>query len=205
MSVGPQCPLTYAFPVAYYTQRADRRLPRVMDVEPFISLRNSLPPNQYESARASRPRGRGHSSQSEADEDDSDPSVDPPPPPAPQAPAMTSAPLANASSSMPAVTQTHGEAPQAGPSQILHSTLRGIAAAPSAFPVPTSGSMMGSPTTARSPGQHQAASEGDGQAGGDGRTFDLAPLVYDQLAPYPPRHPVDSVALRSLDVRVRLV
>lgn len=117
---------------------------------------------------------------------------------------MTSAQPAGVSSLVPAVTQTHGEAPQAGLSQIAHSTLRGIAAAPAAFPVPTSGSMVG-PTTAHSPGQRQAASEGDGQAGGDGRRFDLAPLVYDRMAPYPPRHPVDSVALRSLDVRVRLV
>ena len=118
---------------------------------------------------------------------------------------MTSALPASSSSSMPAVNQAHGEAPQAGSSQIPHPTLCGIAVVPAAFPNPTSGSMGGSPTTAHSPGQSQAAPEGDGQASGDGRRFNLAPLVYDRMAPYPPRHPVDSVALRSLDVRVRLV
>lgn len=164
----------------------------MLDIEPFKSLRNTLPPHQYESARASRPRGRGNSSQSEEiDEDDSDPSNDPPPPPA------------SSLSSMLAVNQTHGEAPHAGPSQIPHSAFRSIAAAPAAFPAPASGSMGG--PTARPPGQPQTASEGDGQAGSEGRRFDLAPLVYDRMAPYPPRHPVDSVALRSLDVRVRLV
>lgn len=182
------------FPVAYYTQRADRQLPRVFDVEPFRSLRNTLPPHQYESARASRPRGRGSSSQSEeADEDDSDPSSDALSLPTLQVPAMTSAPPA--SSSVHTVNQTHGEAPLAGHSQILHSTLRAI---PAAFAAPASGS-MGSPATVHPPDQ------GDGRTGVDGRRCDLAPLVYDRLAPYPPRHPVDSVALRSLDVRARLV
>ncbi|KAI0725274.1 Gti1/Pac2 family-domain-containing protein [Fomitopsis betulina] len=132
--------------VAYYTQRADRQLPRVFDVEPFRSLRNTLPPHQYESARASRPRGRGSSSQSEeADEDDSDPSSDALSLPTLQVPAMTSAPPA--SSSVHTVNQTHGEAPLAGHSQILHSTLRAI---PAAFAAPASGS-MGSPATVHPP------------------------------------------------------
>ncbi|PCH36016.1 hypothetical protein WOLCODRAFT_28281 [Wolfiporia cocos MD-104 SS10] len=34
---------------------------------------------------------------------------------------------------------------------------------------------------------------------------DLAPLIYLRTTPYPPRHPIDCVALRSLDCMVRIV
>ncbi|KZT10894.1 uncharacterized protein LAESUDRAFT_693320 [Laetiporus sulphureus 93-53] len=37
------------------------------------------------------------------------------------------------------------------------------------------------------------------------RGDDLAPLIYMRASPYPPRHPIDKYALRSLDCRMRIL
>ncbi|KZT71707.1 hypothetical protein DAEQUDRAFT_723785 [Daedalea quercina L-15889] len=198
-------------PVAYYTKNTDKRLTRVFNAPELAHYRGRFSPDRYMNARVSKTRGRSNSNRSEeGDGDDSDMGNEPPDAP-PHAPHGAAPGPSNAAG--PAPPNAGFATPDAGPadSAAQPPSQRGGAAAQdpgtalqgTRAALAASRSASEASSTARSRGPHQAPSEGDGRGPGDGGEFALAPLVYDRISPYPPRHPVDSVALRSLDVRVR--
>ncbi|KAH9839128.1 Gti1/Pac2 family-domain-containing protein [Rhodofomes roseus] len=186
--------------VAYYSQRTDKTLPRILSIPDFALCRGTYTPDRYTSARAPRTRPRSNSNQSEENDDDSSDDSDrsdepqPAPPQVPVAgPSHTSTLVFDPQSFL--VSPVDRDPLRAAPAPAVQCNT----SATVTVPAPGSTAVAG-PSAVPPSARPQTPSERS-----EGGEYALAPLVYDRMSPYPPRHPVDSVALRSLDVRVRIL
>ncbi|KAI0948991.1 hypothetical protein AcW1_008712 [Taiwanofungus camphoratus] len=165
--------------VAYFTRETLGALLTIDHIPGLAALRDDIREGQYLTARTSKARTRNEHAGEEQDSGSAEFSQRPRYSPSPSPPA----PRGDGTPHTPGCPET---------------AVPDFTSAPFAGPV---GGTDAAESAARLPDPHQAQSLALRE-----RTAsqDLAPLVYLRMHPYPPRHPIDSVALRSLDCSMRI-